>query len=90
MRNEKFIEKIRQIHLHVQETLQKLQEKYKARHDHHKTEKSFKLRDRVWLQLNKERLSGLGEKIKALRYWKGCVIMPIDLVYHHICAFTQL
>jgi hypothetical protein len=24
--------------------------------------------DRVWLQLNKERLQGLGKKIKALRY----------------------
>jgi hypothetical protein len=68
LRAEKFIEKIRQIHLQVQETLQKSQEKYKARHDQHRTEKSFKVGDRVWLQLNKERLQGPGKKIKALRY----------------------
>jgi len=43
-------------------------EKYKVRHDQHRTEKFFKLADRVWLQLNKERLQGLGKKIKASRY----------------------
>ena len=41
LRVENFIEKIRQIHLQVQETLQKSQEKYKGRHDQHRTEKSF-------------------------------------------------
>ena len=30
--------------------------------------KSFKVGDKVWLQLNKERLQGSGKKIKALRY----------------------
>jgi hypothetical protein len=30
--------------------------------------KSFKVGDRVWLQLNKERLQGPGKKIKALWY----------------------
>jgi hypothetical protein len=34
---EKFVEKIRQIHLQVQEMLKKSQEKYKARHDQHRT-----------------------------------------------------
>ena len=48
--------------------MQQLQEKYKARHDQNRTEKSFKVGDRVWLQLNKERLQGPGNKIKALRY----------------------
>jgi hypothetical protein len=52
----------------VHEMLNKSQEKYKARHDQHITKKSFKMGDRVWLQLNKERLQGLGKKIKALRY----------------------
>jgi len=30
--------------------------------------KAFKVGNRVWLQLNKERLQGHGKKIKALRY----------------------
>ena len=68
MRAENFIEKIRHIHLQVQETLQKSQVKYKARHDEHIIEKTFKVGDRVWLQLNKERLHGPAKKIKALRY----------------------
>jgi hypothetical protein len=68
LRAEKFVEKIRQINLQVQEMLKKSQEKYKARHDQHRTKKSFKVGDKVWLQLNKEKLLGLGKKIKALRY----------------------
>jgi len=43
LRTKKIMEKIRQIHIHVRKTLQKSQEKYKARHDQHKTEKSFKV-----------------------------------------------
>ena len=49
MRAEKIIEEIKQIDLRVQETLQKSQVKYKVRHDQHKTEKSFKVGNRVWL-----------------------------------------
>jgi hypothetical protein len=65
---EKIVENIRQIHFQVQETLNKSQEKYKARHDHHRTEKTFRVGGRVWSLLNKERLEGLGKNIKALRY----------------------
>jgi len=56
LRAEKFIENIMEIHLQVQETLQKTQHKYKARHEQHIIEKSFKVGDKLWLQLNKERL----------------------------------
>jgi hypothetical protein len=35
LKMEKFVEKIRQIHLQVQWTMKKSQEKYKARHDQH-------------------------------------------------------
>jgi len=42
--------------------------KYKARHDQQITEKSFKVGDRVYLQLNKERMQRSGKKIKDLRY----------------------
>ena len=56
LKEETNVEKIRNIHLKVREALKKSQEKYKARHDQHKTERTFRLGDRVWLQLNKERL----------------------------------
>lgn len=46
LRDEKIIEKIRKIHLQVHETLQKSQHKYKARHDQHRIEKSFKVGDK--------------------------------------------
>jgi hypothetical protein len=79
--------------LQVQETLKKSREKYMARHDQHRTKRTFIVGDRVCLQLNKERLQGLGKKIKAcgmvlLRYWKRWEITPKDLVYPHTYAFT--
>jgi len=58
--------------------------KYKARHDQPRTEKSFKLGDRVWLQLNKKRLQGPGTKIKALRYGPFEILEKVsDNVYRH-------
>jgi hypothetical protein len=56
LKAKKFVEKIRQIHLQVRETLKKSKKKYKAKHDQHRTDKSFKVGDKVLLQLNKERL----------------------------------
>ena len=41
---------------------------YKAIHDQHRVEKTFKVGDRVWLYLNKERKQGLGKKINELMY----------------------
>jgi len=58
LKAEKFVEKIKHIHLQVHETLKKSLEKYKAIHDQHKNDKSFKVRDVFWLQINKERLQG--------------------------------
>lgn len=42
--------------------------KYKVRHDQHRKEKSFKVEDIVWLQLNKDKMQGPSKKIKAIRY----------------------
>jgi hypothetical protein len=42
--------------------------KCKAIHDQNRTDKSFKVGDRVWLQLNKEIIQGLGNNIKAFQY----------------------
>jgi len=47
LKDEKFVEKIRQIHLQIQETLKKSQDWYKAIHDHHITDKTFKVADKV-------------------------------------------
>ena len=55
-----------QIHFHVHETLKKSQEKYNEMHDQHRVEKTFKVGDRVWLHLTKERLQGLGNNVKEL------------------------
>jgi hypothetical protein len=62
------VEKIKKIHLQVQETLKKSKENYKARHDQRKTERTFSVGDKVWLQLNRDRLNGPIKKIKALQY----------------------
>jgi hypothetical protein len=48
--------------------LKKSREKYKARHEQHIIERTFTVGHKVWLHLNKERLQGLGKKIKDLGY----------------------
>lgn len=68
LKTEKFVEKNRHIHLQVHETLCKSYEIYKTMNDQHRTKKLFKVGDRVWLHLNKKRLKGPCNKIKALQY----------------------
>jgi len=65
----------------------------KDRHDQHRIEKSFKMVDKFWLYLNKERIKGLGKKIKDLWYGHFEVLDKVgDNAYKlslpHICAFT--
>jgi hypothetical protein len=48
--------------------LEKIQEKYKSRHEKHKVDHQFQVGDRVWLHINKERLKGQGKKLKPIRY----------------------
>ena len=43
----KFIEQIQEIHQAVQEQLEKIQAKYKVRHDKHQMEHSFQVGDQV-------------------------------------------
>jgi hypothetical protein len=64
LRENKFVEKIRQIHFHVKETLKKSQEKFKERHDQHLTKNSLKFGEIFFPQLNTERLHGPSMKIK--------------------------
>ena len=66
IKNKKNVEKIEQIHLQVQETRNKSYKKYKVRHDQYRTNKTFRVGDIVWLQLDNERLQGPSKKIKAM------------------------
>jgi len=57
--------------------------------DWYKTKRSFKVGEKVWLLLNKERLHGLREKksrlydMVLLRHWKRLLIIPIISIYPH-------
>ena len=42
--------------------------KYKQRHDQHRVPHHFKVGDKVWLHLQKERLTGPHRKLRPLRY----------------------
>jgi hypothetical protein len=53
-----FIERIQHICQQVQDILQKSNDKYKQRHDQHRVPHKFQVGDKVWLHLQKERLTG--------------------------------
>jgi hypothetical protein len=63
-----FIEQIQHIHQQVQDILQKSNAKYKQRHDQHRVPHKFQVGDKVWLHLQKERLTGPHWKLRPLRY----------------------
>jgi len=63
------------------------QVKYRTRNDQHRTKKSFKAGDKVWLQLNKERLQEPGKKMKALRYGP---FEKLEKVGHNACRLILL
>jgi hypothetical protein len=52
-----FIEQIHHIHQQVQDILQKSNDKYKQRHDQHRVPHKFQVGRKVWLHLQKERLT---------------------------------
>ena len=64
----RFIEQIQEIHQAVQEQLEKIQAKYKARHDKHQMEHSFQVGDDVWMYISKYRMQGEGKKLKPIKY----------------------
>ena len=69
----------------------KSHEKYNERHDQHNVEKTFKVGDRVWLHLNKERLWGVGKEIKDLRYGLFEVLEKVkDNSYMHIYSVVNV
>jgi hypothetical protein len=64
----RFIEHIQHIHQQVQDMLQKSNDKYKQHHDQHWVQHKFQVGDKVWLHLQKERLTGPHWKLHPLRY----------------------
>jgi hypothetical protein len=47
----RFIQKIQQVHQVVHEQLEKIQAKYKERHDKHQVDHQFEVGDQVWLHI---------------------------------------
>ena len=64
----KSIEQIQEIHQEIHEQLEKIQAKYKVRHDKLQMEHSFQVGDQVRLYISKDRMQGKGKKLKPIRY----------------------
>jgi hypothetical protein len=63
-----FIGRIQHIQQQVHDILHKANAKYKQRHDQHRVSHKFQVGDKVWLHLQKERLTGPHRKLCPLRY----------------------
>jgi hypothetical protein len=63
-----FIERIQHICQQVQDILQTSNDKYKQCHDQHRVPHKFHVRDKVWLHLQKERLTGPHRKLRPHSY----------------------
>jgi len=63
-----FIEHIQHIRQQVHDILEKSNAKFKQRHDQHRVPHKFQVGDKVWLHLQKERLTGTSRKLRPLRY----------------------
>jgi hypothetical protein len=64
----RFIEQIQHIRQQVQDIQQKSNAKYKQCHDQHRVPHKFQVGDKVWLHLQKERLTGPHRMLHPLRY----------------------
>ena len=63
-----FIDHIQHIRQQVHDILEKSNAKFKQRHDQHRVPHKFQVGDKVWLHLQKERLTGAYRKLRPLRY----------------------
>ena len=61
-----FIERIQHIRQQVHDILDRANAKYKQRHDQHRVPHHFQVGDKVWLHLQKERLTGPHRKLRPL------------------------
>jgi hypothetical protein len=63
-----FIERIQHIFQKVHDILQKSNDKYKQCHGQHRVPHNFQVGDKVWLHLQKERLTRPHQKLRTLHY----------------------
>jgi hypothetical protein len=49
-------------------SLQKIQAKYKERHNKHWVDHQFEVGDQVWLHINKDRMKGEGKNLRPIWY----------------------
>ena len=61
----------------MQEQLEKSQACYKARHDKHRVDHQFQVRDKVWFHINKDRMKGEGKKLWPIRYGPFTILEKI-------------
>lgn len=74
---EKFIDNIRHLQQQVYEILEQSNQKYKERHDKHRTPHQFQVGDKVWLHFQKERLHGPNRKLRPLRYGPYTIVKQV-------------
>jgi hypothetical protein len=56
------------VHQEVHEQLEKLQAKYKEKHDMHRFDHQFEVGDQFWLYISKERFQEAGKNLKPIHY----------------------
>jgi hypothetical protein len=76
----RFIEWIQHICQQVQDILHKCNDKYKKHHDQHRVPHKFQVGDKVWLHLQKERLTGPHRKLHPLRYGSYTITKAVGII----------
>jgi hypothetical protein len=64
--------------------LEKIQAKYKERHDKHRVDHQFQVGDQVWLHINKDRMKGEGKNIKTNWYGPFNILEKIGTNSFHL------
>jgi hypothetical protein len=67
-KDKRFIQKIQQVHQAIHEQLDKIQAKYKERHDKHQVDHQFEVGDQVWIHISKDIMKGEGKKLRPIQY----------------------
>jgi hypothetical protein len=80
----RFIQRIQQVHQEVHEQLEKIQAKYKVRHDKHRVDHQFQVGDQVWLHINKDRMKGEGKNLKPIWYGPFKILEKIGTNAFHL------
>jgi hypothetical protein len=74
----KFVERIQHIRQQVHDILEKANDKYKQRHDQHRVPHTYQVGDKVWLHLQKERLTRPHRKLRPLHYGPYTITKAIE------------